>query len=237
LTCVFSTYLFLISFCCYSLFSSEDLKVDLHSPTYEDGVLTTDQGGVIEGSDIRIQARKLLYTKKEGRWFVEACGDLLVHYKGQHFVGESLEYDFEKQSGVIEKGRTQLGYWFLGGETIHLKSKGSYEVKGMSLTTCEKENSLWQLRLGRASIQDGNLLTARNLQVQLFKIPIFWFPYFRAKLSMIQNAVAKYEFITGGTVGDRVSMRYQIYSWRHTNVFFTRRLLVYNEGPLSFLAV
>lgn len=212
-------YLFFLCICSCSLFCSEEVKVDLHSPVYEDGVLTTDQGGVIEGPEIRIQARKITYTKKKDRWFVEASGDLLVHYKGRHFVGDSLEYDFEKQKGVIDKGRTQIGSWFLGGETIRLKSKGTYEVKEMSMTTCEKENSLWQLRLGRASIQDDNLLTAHNMQVRLFKLPIFWFPYFRAKLSLIQNAVAKYEFITGGTVGERASMRYQIYSWRHTNVF------------------
>lgn len=217
-------FFILLFFFCLTTLSAEEMesdgvKVDLYSPTYEDGVLSTNQGGVVTGSDIRIQAKEITYTNRGDRWEVQAKGDLVVRYKGKHFVGDRLEYNFETQSGVIKEGRTQVGCWFIGGKKIELKSKGSYGLKGMYLSTCEGQSNLWQIKLGQGSIQEHDLLTARNVQFRLFSVPIFWLPYFRAKLSSIQNIIAKYQFITGGTVGDRISMRYQIYSWKNTQVY------------------
>ncbi len=216
--------LLLSFFCLSSLYAenidSKEVKVNLYSPTYEDGVLSTHQGGVIEAPEIRIQARNIDYTHRKDRWEVKAEGDLVVQYKGKHFVGSRLEYNFEKHQGWIEEGRTQIGSWFIGGEKIELQESGNYQLNGIYLSTCEGEDNLWQLRIGKGSLLEPDLLTVRNVQFQLFHVPIFWLPYFRAKLSILQNVIAKYQFITGGGVGQRLSMRYQVYSWKNTQVYF-----------------
>lgn len=203
------------------LFCDEDaqIKVDLHHPYYEEGVLKTREGGVIKTKDMRIQAKEITYVKREGTWRVEAKQDVLVHYMGKHFVGDQLHYNFITRSGELQGGRTQVGCWFLGGERIKLTSDGSYQLKGIYLTTCEGPSNLWQYYIGSGRVENQDLLTAKNVQVQLFHIPIFWFPILRAKLSTLKDAVAKYEFITGGTTGERLGMRYQIYSWRDLKVF------------------
>ena len=58
----------------------EGITVDLRDPVYCDGVLTTDQGGVITGPNIRVQARNLIYTRQDEIVTMEAEGQLLVEY-------------------------------------------------------------------------------------------------------------------------------------------------------------
>ncbi|MCH9633828.1 MAG: hypothetical protein S4CHLAM7_05620 [Chlamydiae bacterium] len=229
-------FAFLLILLPLSLFAEEssDVHVDLQSPMYEDGVLTTDNGGVIEGPNIRIQAKKITYVKRDDQWTVRAQEDLIVHYQGYCFTGNEAEYDFLNKKGLIDEGRTQIGSWYLGGHTIFLEPRGNYRFKGLYLTTCEREKSLWQLHVQEGTIEEGNLLKAKNLQVKVFQLPIFWFPYFWANLSTLQDLIAKYEFITGGTTGERLGMRYQIYSWRNTRVFLQADYW-FTRGPTTSL--
>lgn len=195
---------------------SSDVQVNLRSPVYEDGVLTTEQGGVLEGEFIRIQATHITYVKKEcagqTEWFVKAHGNLMVKYSGKTFVGDSIEYNFNDKQGIIINGRTQIGLWFIGGKQILLKPDNSYELKHTTLTTCESGTSLWELHVNKGTVHEYDVLTAKNAQVRLFKVPIFWFPYLKAKLSTLQDIPAYYSFITGGSQGQIISMRYLAYS-------------------------
>src|SRR5438105_4800247 len=43
---------------------AEGISIDLCEPTFSSGVFTTDKGGIISAPNLRIQARKLVYTKK-----------------------------------------------------------------------------------------------------------------------------------------------------------------------------
>lgn len=190
------------------LSSSDEIQVHLQSPQYEDGVLTTDKGGVIEGPGIRIQAQNLIFHKRKKGNRVKAWGKLWVSYGDKHFVGDSLEYDFETQKGSIEKGVTQIGNWYLGGQKIRLKKDRSYSLSGMNLSTCSGQKNLWQLHVSDVDIEDHDLIRAKNIQLQILKIPVFWFPYLKARLSSLEALLAQYEFITGGTVGQRLSVRY-----------------------------
>ncbi len=195
---------------------SGSVHVNLNSPSYQDGVLNTDQGGVLQGDKIRIQAKHIRYVKKVSNgqvdWKLEAHGNLLVRHNGQAFVGERLDYDFDKQVGTIINGRTQIGCWFVGGGKIHLKSDGSYALEDTSLTTCESGRGIWEIKIKKGTVHERDIITARNAQVRLLKVPIFWYPYFKARLSTLQAVPARYSFTTGGSQGQRVSLRYLAYS-------------------------
>src|SRR3989344_8281160 len=82
---------------------NNELIVDLRNPSYKNGILITHEGGVIKGSDIRIQAKTIQYIKRmENNILVhkiEAEGDLLIQYKGKVYVGDKLEYDFITKTG------------------------------------------------------------------------------------------------------------------------------------------
>ena len=59
--------------------------VNLNTPHYQDGVISTHQGGVINSPELRIQARHIIYTNKTEKsgpiHRVFAEGDLMVERK------------------------------------------------------------------------------------------------------------------------------------------------------------
>ena len=81
------------------------LTVDLREPTFSDGVLSTEKGGVIQAPNIRIQARKLIYTRKDVDdhliCTLQAEGDLILEFGDYYFIGDSIEYDFIEKTGII----------------------------------------------------------------------------------------------------------------------------------------
>ncbi|MCH9633131.1 MAG: LPS-assembly protein LptD [Chlamydiae bacterium] len=210
------TLLSFFSVFAFSEHQSNQVRVNLNSPTYYDGILNTDHGGVLEGDKIRIQAQHIEYIKKEtngqSSGYVRAHGNLLVRYHERAFVGDSLEYNFETRQGVIINGRTQIGCWFVGGEEIQLKSDNSYRLYKTSLTTCESGSNLWEIKLKKATVHEYDIITAKNAQIKIFKVPVFWFPYLKTRLSTLQNIPAYYSFVTGGSQGQIVSLRYLAYS-------------------------
>ena len=74
---------------------SSDLKIDLRNPIYHDGVLYTNEGGVIQNEDLRIQAQTIQYFNKKEN------GKEIHKKSGTATVGGGYEaYTFlEGQSG------------------------------------------------------------------------------------------------------------------------------------------
>ena len=76
---------------------AEEYDVQLKNPLFSGGTITSDEGGVISGPDIRIQSRHMSYTHKTENGIQlkknHAKGDLLLEYQGKVFVGEELDYD------------------------------------------------------------------------------------------------------------------------------------------------
>lgn len=108
--------------------SEESVVVDLLDPRYENGIVTTEHGGVLTTRDLRIQAQKIIYTRNlesEPPVFTVQCeGNLLVDYKEWVLVGDTFYYDFLTHRGYITCGRTGAPPWFVGGEEIQLLEGG-----------------------------------------------------------------------------------------------------------------
>lgn len=203
------------------LFGNElpsEVIVDLRNPTFKNGVLTTHEGGVIKNSDIRIQARTIHYIRKDEEGCpvhqIEAEGDLMIQYKGRVYVGKSLEYDFNKSTGIVYEGKTFAAMWYIGGEEIKLNPDGSYKVKNAFITTCENKESSWDLHALNVNMVKNDLLEAKQVRVRLFKIPFFWLPSFKINLKKFKEPVFRYTLTWDKGAGPRAGIRYQLYSWK-----------------------
>jgi hypothetical protein len=214
----------LLSFllCYATLFAEkEDVHVDLRNPTYKQGILYTNQGGVVHSANqnLRIQARSIQYIRKDSVHKIEAKGDLMVQYKGRAYVGNELEYDFNTKSGTITNGKTAVSYWFVGGDTIHINPDGSYTVDNATITTCENQDSLWDLEARSLKVMRGDMISASSTRFRLFKMPMFWLPAFKMNLKKFMEPIFKYELRWDSSLGPRISTRYQLYSWRDFAIF------------------
>lgn len=191
---------------------NQEVTVDLRNPVYRDGVLFTEEGGVVRGSELRIQARKIAYVKQGDVHRLEAEGDLMIQYKEKVYVGSRLEFDFTKQTGTVYEGKTFAKMWYLGSEEIHLKADGSYEARHVTITTCENAESSWDLHAGRVNVLKNDLMSAKKVRFRFFKIPFLWFPSFKISLKKFKEPVFRYS--VRWDKGPRVMARYQIYSWQ-----------------------
>lgn len=205
------------------LCSVEDLTVDLREPLFCDGVITTDQGGVISGPDIRIQARKFVYVRKETNnepcCTVEAEGDLILELGEYILVGERLEYDFLTRTGFLYCGRAGISPWYVGGTIIELRADNSYFVTNGFVTTSESFCPDWQISADRASLQDDHLLCASNVRFRLLNTTFLWLPHLQLDLDLITRSPIRYTLGWGGKQGPRIGLSYLLFEWNRWKTF------------------
>ncbi len=213
---------------------AEEYDVQLKNPLFSGGTITSDEGGVISGPDIRIQAQQISYTHKTENGIqikkVHAKGDLLLEYQGKVFVGEELDYDLSAKTGLMKKGRTFTEYWFVGGDEIELLPDGSFWVSHAYLTTVESQDPWWQIHSSKIDVNDESLLKARNVKIRFFDIPIFWIPSFKFDLKLLKEPPIRYKFVWDQILKQKVSMRYELYS-TETFSLFGRLDYRFKRGP------
>ncbi|SCA63762.1 Uncharacterized protein SCG7086_BD_00050 [Chlamydiales bacterium SCGC AG-110-P3] len=202
---------------------NEGVTVDLRHPIYSDGVLTTTEGGVVTGPNLRIQARHIVYTRKvidgEDVFRLEADGDLMVEYNGRVFVGEQMEYNFATKEGYVYSARGAIVPWYFGGDTIHLLTDGSFIIYEGYITTSENRSTEWQIRSSEVRIYENSLLHASNVQFRFVNLPLFWIPTYRANLKTMWRMPIRYHARWSGRLGPRVGMSYLLMSWDDWEAF------------------
>lgn len=212
---------------------TKGITVDLSEPTLCEGVLTTEKGGVITGPGIRIQARKLIYTRKmqEGKPIVtiKAEEDLMVEFGDTIFVGSELDYDFQTRSGVLYNGRTSHEPWFIGGEEIKLCPEGSYIIHNAFVTTSESCDADWLLTADHTTLR-GSFLEAYDVRFHVFRTPLLWLPSYKVDLDTIDDDLFSYSVGWGGREGPRAGLSYELFSWNRFKTF-VRLDYRLNRGP------
>lgn len=202
----------------------QELVIDLKNPAFVHGVIVTEEGGVIAGQEIRIQAKKIEYTNKIENGIrvqtIVAEEDLMMEYANRAFVGTRLEYDFINKTGTLYNGKTFVDIWFLGGDKIELKEDGSFFITNAFITTCEDQDNTWEINAKTVKITEDKLLSAKNIRFRFFKAPLFWLPSFKSNLKSIADPPIRYKLIWDKGLGPRLTMRYRVFSWRDLNLFF-----------------
>ncbi|MBA3958587.1 MAG: hypothetical protein H0X51_09395 [Parachlamydiaceae bacterium] len=201
----------------------EGVNVDLREPTFCKGVLRTEKGGVISGPNIRIQGRKIIYTRQvvEGApvCFIEAEEDLMLEFGDYIFVGQRLEYDFQTGAGVLYLARSGIASWYVGGDVIYLHPNGTYSVSGAIITTSDNYYPDWYVAAEEASLECERFLKASNVRFCLFDRTLFWLPSISLDIKSLRESPVKYRFGWGGRQGPRVGLSYEIFAWNALKTF------------------
>lgn len=215
---------------------SQEFEVNLKNPVFTQGVITTDEGGIVTAPGIRIQAQKIRYTNRIENGTpmqkIEAEGDLLLEYGDHAFVGSKLEYDFVTKTGTLTDGKTYVDIWFLGGAKIELTPDGSYTIYDAYITTCESQDNTWDIHAKAVKITKEHLLSAKNIRFRFGKVPVFWIPNFKSNLRFKNDTPIRYKVKWDKGLGPRVTMRYKFFSWEHFNAYF-RLDYRFTKGPGS----
>jgi hypothetical protein len=213
---------------------AEGITVDLREPVFEEGVLTTEQGGVVTAPDLRIQARRIVYTKKtvEGApvYNIVAEGDLMLEYDEIILVGDRLEYDFQTRTGFIENGRTATGPWFIAGDRIEICPDGGFTIINGFVTTSENRRPEWQIQAETTYVALNQYIEAHAVRFKFMDVPLVKVSKFRANLKAIFDNPLRFYARWGGKQGPRGGVIYEVISNDRFKAFarFDYRL---NRGP------
>lgn len=175
---------------------SQPLNVQLQSPVYQNGVTSTEQGGIISGNDLFIQAKKMKHIQRQdGDKFIrriEAEEDLLFRFKNRVYIGRRLEFDLDSQTAIVYDVLTDSGPWFLGGSKLFLKPDGSGIIYDCYMTTDESEKTDWTIQAKEVYLSKNNTIKAQNVRFTLFKKPIFWLPNLTKDLNKESSSPLRY---------------------------------------------
>jgi hypothetical protein len=195
----------------------ENIIVDLIDPLYENGVLTTENGGVLSAPDLRIQAQKITYVRKVDEAnpiLTVACeGNILIDYKEWVLAGDSLYYDFVARTGFLINGRTAAPPWYIGGREILMMADGNLIVVDGFITTSEGEVDDVVLRSPHICLTSDRIIVAKHVNFRVNQVPIFWLPRLVLDLNNIERSPFAVKFGWGGFLGSYISVLYRFLSW------------------------
>ena len=190
----------------------EEVSLDLLNPLYEDGVISTNEGGVLSGRFLRIQAKKIVYTRRlEGPnpVFTVYCeGDLLIDYKERVFVGESLYYDFLSHSGKITCGKMAAFPWFLGGQEILLCEAGDIVIHNGYVTTSEGGEKEVMVLAPEIKVTKDLIVTGTDVTFRIKDIPVLWIPKGGVDIKHTNRSPLGFNFGWNGFLGTHFGVRY-----------------------------
>jgi len=216
----------------------QSITVNMENPEYRDGIISTNHGGVITSTELRIQARHIVYINKieNGKFLhkVSAEGDLMLHNKGRTYVGHRFEYDFITKSGIIYNGVTAINPWFLCGEQIYLHTDNSLHLYNTCVTTSEKPKPNWQIHVPEAHITKDHLLAAKNVTFRVMNTPIFWIPFFKSNLKLFTRSPIHYTLRWGREPYPTLDILYRIYSWEQLDFFVRFNIHALRKLGVSF---
>lgn len=205
----------------FSKIAAKGLQVDLTSPNYHEGMLTTENGGIIKGKNFYLQAKKISYISqsKDGKEvsIVEASGDLFLKMHNHIYVGDRIEFDLDSQTGTIYNVMTESGLWFVSGKKMLMKSDGSSVIYDCNVSMSENEQNDWSIQSSEVQLSKNATLRAKNVRFLVLKKPVFWLPTFTKDLNRSAVSPIKYRVDYNRKLGPRLGLSYESEAFENWN--------------------
>ncbi|MBS0629018.1 MAG: hypothetical protein JSS30_02195 [Verrucomicrobia bacterium] len=208
-----------LSACAFPLYAEKEFVINLKNPEFSDGVLKTDEGGVITAPCLRIQACHISYSDRPDEQIICASGNLMMEYNDRVFIGECLHYDLLTRTGYLLNARAEVAGWYAGGDRIDLDCDGTFTIYGAYLTLYPGQDNLWQIRANTATITEGEVITARNVQLRVLDRPLFWIPFYKNNLTKFIDPPIRFYYKWDTGLGPRLSMRYRFYATENFSAY------------------
>lgn len=159
--------------------SSKDgipLDISLKNPTYKNGLISTDEGGIVRGKDLFLQAEHIVYTKKDHEQQLRAWGKLLLQHKGKLYRADTVTIDFIKESIEAKNSITKDGDWYIKSDTILMNFEGNGTFNNAIMTSGENEQDDWTFWAKEVELTRNEQVKARPVVFSFEKLPLMWLP-------------------------------------------------------------
>ena len=149
--------------------------------------LVSARGNVyIQQKDLQLVTDKVVYDKNNQ--YLYAIGNLAFRNDNKNVLfGKKAFFNRKKNTGIIIRFKARLSQkGLLSSDFAQMLDKKNFLVRRLVFSTCKvcKDNPipytpLWQIRAKEALInQKEEKIEYRHSRIELFGVPIFYFPYF-----------------------------------------------------------
>jgi hypothetical protein len=192
---------------------SEELKVSVQDPIYKDGVLSSQNGGVISSSKLRVQAKNLELREINGEKVLTAEDDLFLVYGKKSFVGGKFEYNFSTKQGTLDKGVCSTEGVFVDGDKIFFNADGTVKIEKAYLTTSDNKNTSFMLKAKDVSLDEEYKMKAKEITLSAFDTPLMYLPAYTRKVNkkFIEESSLTYKTMWEKGQGPLFVARYKAY--------------------------
>ena len=129
--------------------------------TYKDTTLTCDK--VIVWAD-----------KKEA----QAEGNVRVVQGDSFFSGETMTYNFEKETGTVVNFKGFTDPWYTKGKTAERTGPDKFVVNSGYVTTCDHENPHYRISARKVLIYPKAKVVIRDATFWIGPVPVLWIPVY-----------------------------------------------------------
>lgn len=124
---------------------------------------------------------------------VYARGNIVIEYRGNVWKGDEATYNFKTGEGDFGEFEAFSHPFYIRAADSHRLSPQMVQLKQVMFTTCDPDNLEYSLRASSATIEDNNIVRAKNVRFHLGPMPFFWVPYMKANI----EELAKFEVTAG----------------------------------------
>jgi lipopolysaccharide assembly outer membrane protein LptD (OstA) len=111
-----------------------------------------------------------------------ARGNVVLLRDEWEWTGKELHYNFKTKRGDFGTFDGTSGEFYIRAKESKQLESGVYEMRGVMVTTCDKDDLEFKIRASSATLEDGHLLKAHNMVSYLGPVPFFYLPYMQLDL-------------------------------------------------------
>jgi len=130
----------------------------------------------LASGDTILTTEDLVYYQKTGLAYAPVA--FVLSQGEDEIMGESLEYNFQEDTGKISSGRIFIkkDNHHIYGDTIEKVGENRFKIKGASFTTCDGEYPSWMVKSSKVDMEIGQYLFADHARLYLKKMPVLYTP-------------------------------------------------------------
>ena len=172
--------LILCGLLCIIVSLSFSKEIDMKSKTLEydeqTGYVVAKSSVTIAWKDSVLNADEVIFNVKKKT--LTAKHNVSIKDSKSSMSGDSLVYDYNKETGEMENVRGFAEPWFFTAKKGKKLSPDRYELKGVEMSSCDFDKEEFHITATTAKVKVGRRVTTYNPVMYFRKVPIFYLPIF-----------------------------------------------------------
>ncbi|ADQ13920.1 LPS-assembly protein LptD [Halanaerobium hydrogeniformans] len=143
-----------------------------------DSLILFEGNASFRAEEYTIQADKLLLDT-EAR-LLKGESNIIISSDKEELYGESLEYNYEEQSGSLYRAEGSLEEIYFSGARLEIIAASPFEGKltEAEFTPCKREDPHYHFKAREIRINPDNTLSIYHIVPHVAGIPVFYLPYY-----------------------------------------------------------